>query len=402
MNRLLLAGIGTTGLLLFYACGSKPPGPPPPPTSMPPSLPSPSSMPSPPSLPSPPSAPNPGDQPSTPSGPDLSMPKPGSPVGDKGEQQRQAGRDLQEAGAKVAEAAKQLGDSEQDPLVPDSDSTNVSDDMVFADQDTATGQQSADQANDPLDEEIMQAQKALEQAGIAIQTAGVTLETATTDDELAAAEADLATARVAVIVAGQDLADLKDILPDGEADIDQVIAETEDALNDANVAIVVATQTILPGLPELAGTPSDEQGDGIEHRKKGGRTGELDEELEESLVIFDETILDARRVLTDTAPPRSSTTTSSGRVVIPGVEEIEEDMPREESGPDLVQTGVTPSDSEQPENINIATASIPDDIPDPQGDDIVAKQLREIAIAEPDPQLKEKLWEEYRRYKAGI
>ena len=46
--------------------------------------------------------------------------------------------------------------------------------------------------------------------------------------------------------------------------------------------------------------------------------------------------------------------------------------------------------------------AIPEDIPDPQGDDIVAQQLREAAIAETDPALKEKLWEEYKRYKAGL
>ena len=34
-------------------------------------------------------------------------------------------------------------------------------------------------------------------------------------------------------------------------------------------------------------------------------------------------------------------------------------------------------------------------------DDIVARQLREAAEKETDPELKEKLWEEYRKYKAG-
>ena len=34
-------------------------------------------------------------------------------------------------------------------------------------------------------------------------------------------------------------------------------------------------------------------------------------------------------------------------------------------------------------------------------DDIVARQLREAAEAETDPALKEKLWEEYRKYKQG-
>ena len=68
----------------------------------------------------------------------------------------------------------------------------------------------------------------------------------------------------------------------------------------------------------------------------------------------------------------------------------------------MVQTGVSPTESEMPDDITIATVTMPEDIPDPQGDDIVAKQLREAAIAEADPELKDKLWEEYRRYKAGI
>ena len=34
-------------------------------------------------------------------------------------------------------------------------------------------------------------------------------------------------------------------------------------------------------------------------------------------------------------------------------------------------------------------------------DDVVARQIREAAMDESDPVLKEKLWEEYRRYKAG-
>lgn len=43
--------------------------------------------------------------------------------------------------------------------------------------------------------------------------------------------------------------------------------------------------------------------------------------------------------------------------------------------------------------------AIPPDIPDGRDDDIVARQLREAAMKEQDPALKEKLWEEYRKYK---
>ena len=40
----------------------------------------------------------------------------------------------------------------------------------------------------------------------------------------------------------------------------------------------------------------------------------------------------------------------------------------------------------------------PEDIPDLVSEDIVAKQLREAALSEEDPALRERLWEEYRLY----
>ena len=43
-------------------------------------------------------------------------------------------------------------------------------------------------------------------------------------------------------------------------------------------------------------------------------------------------------------------------------------------------------------------ARTPEDIPDLVSEDIVAKQLREAALAEEDPALRERLWEEYRNY----
>lgn len=46
-----------------------------------------------------------------------------------------------------------------------------------------------------------------------------------------------------------------------------------------------------------------------------------------------------------------------------------------------------------------ASDSIPPDIPDGSDDDVVARQIREAAMAEKDPELREKLWEEYRKYK---
>lgn len=45
---------------------------------------------------------------------------------------------------------------------------------------------------------------------------------------------------------------------------------------------------------------------------------------------------------------------------------------------------------------------IPDDVGNGQDDDIIAKQLREAAMKEKDPELRAKLWEEYRKYKKDL
>lgn len=56
----------------------------------------------------------------------------------------------------------------------------------------------------------------------------------------------------------------------------------------------------------------------------------------------------------------------------------------------------------QPGEYRQATGPIPNDVPDARDDDIVARQLREAATRESDPVLREKLWQEYRKYKSGI
>jgi len=44
---------------------------------------------------------------------------------------------------------------------------------------------------------------------------------------------------------------------------------------------------------------------------------------------------------------------------------------------------------------------VPADVGDGHDDDVVARQLREAALSEEDPAIREKLWDEYRRYKRG-
>jgi hypothetical protein len=46
-----------------------------------------------------------------------------------------------------------------------------------------------------------------------------------------------------------------------------------------------------------------------------------------------------------------------------------------------------------------AVYEAPKDIPAGNDDDIVARQLREAAMREADPEVREALWNEYRKYK---
>ncbi len=323
---------------------------------------------------------------------------------------------------------------EPDPLMPESDEVTASDSEIFADSDaeaadsqstevastgepSAGGEPSADgepsaggepsTSGDPAEEqsaptmagggtlsdEIRAAQEALIEAGIELQTAGDTLQTATSDAELAAAEAALGRARIAVIVAGEAVISARENGSYG--DENDLWDDAEGALNDANTAIVIATNTLLSSRIEL---PDIQPGG-----QAGGKMGELDKELEESLIIFEGEILAARRAVIDGTPPPKSNESipgGTGSVSIPGSGEDEPMEPGDMSSSET-QQGRLLGDKE----VTLAGSpplALPEDIPDPQGDDIVAQQLREAAIAESDPDLQAKLWEEYKRYRAGL
>ena len=78
-------------------------------------------------------------------------------------------------------------------------------------------------------------------------------------------------------------------------------------------------------------------------------------------------------------------------------ESRQEDRQGDESaaGNDQSSTGAPGSSSRG------SRSNVPDDIPDGSDDDVIARQLREAAEKETDPELQKKLWEEYRRYKSG-
>jgi len=234
-----------------------------------------------------------------------------------------------------------------------------------------------------------------------MQTAGTTLENATTEGELSAAEEALANARIAIIVAGVDILSARE---EGLADLatQGIFDEAEDALNAANVAIVIATDTILssqieiPDMPLMGGGQGEGEGEGM---------SELDKELSESLVIFEGELMEARQAVINSTPPPTANESVPGEITMGGTS-MGEDNPEEDgsmkSSSEERQQGRMPQGDKPAKVASTQTENTPEDIPSAQGDDIVAQQLREAASVETDPDLQAKLWEEYKRYKAGL
>jgi hypothetical protein len=74
--------------------------------------------------------------------------------------------------------------------------------------------------------------------------------------------------------------------------------------------------------------------------------------------------------------------------------------PDEASG-EKVPRGEGAPETSEGETGEVSNGRVPPDVGDGKDDDIVARQLREAAMKEEDPELREKLWDEYRAYKFG-
>ena len=119
--------------------------------------------------------------------------------------------------------------------------------------------------------------------------------------------------------------------------------------------------------------------------------------LQSTLDDFDREIMNERQVLAASEAPASESQLN--------VQETEQESSR---GPGAEQENRSVEGGSggfqvnaQPIPVRRAGTPIPDDIPDARDDDIIARQLREAAMQEEDPVLKEKLWDEYKRYKRG-
>ena len=158
----------------------------------------------------------------------------------------------------------------------------------------------------------------------------------------------------------------------------------------------------IPPMPSERGAPPGDNADGTP-QEGGGHDGELDEALED----FDGEILAEREVIRDRSnegagAEGSSIPMPSGSEGGSGGDVADGSPPGAEEGSDTPggPMGVPRARSAPPAPV-AGAGQIPDDIPDAMDDDIIARQLREAAMQETDPELKEKLWDEYRRYKGA-
>ena len=122
----------------------------------------------------------------------------------------------------------------------------------------------------------------------------------------------------------------------------------------------------------------------------------LDRQLEESTRDFDGIIYDEEQRQREAARERAAQTAGSA------IDPTESEEPNfgggmASAGSGSVGGGIGGRSGAPP--TDGAKYPPPPDIPNGNDDDVVARQLREAAMREPDPAIREKLWTEYRKYK---
>jgi hypothetical protein len=167
-----------------------------------------------------------------------------------------------------------------------------------------------------------------------------------------------------------------------------------------------------PPAGEGSGGPSEDAGEDAMPPAGGARTTEerreeLDRELDESLSELDRALLREKETLAEQRPEGAS---GSREGVAGGTDGGGEGAEESAAGTDAAAGSSSAADG----NVGGASAPggkpsgdaehdprVPADVRDGSGDDVVARQLREAAMSEDDPELREKLWDEYRRYESG-
>ena len=172
---------------------------------------------------------------------------------------------------------------------------------------------------------------------------------------------------------------------------------TEDGWETSNQIPGVGDSQIPP-MPSERDLPAGRAGDGLPPEAAEGSVAAAEGELDQALEDFDGEILAERAVI------QARSNEGAGTIPVPinlpsGPSADEETAP--DGSPVLGPRGIPSERSAPPAPVAGAGRQLPEDLPDAKDDDIIARQLREAAMSEPDPVLREKLWDEYRRYKGA-
>ncbi len=215
---------------------------------------------------------------------------------------------------------------------------------------------------------------------------------------------------------GADLPSMVDTLPtfdedygsegDGEADASGSAAGAETGGNgdqDGSGQIAEGSGTSgNSGAPTGTGTRAD---GGMQSSSEGRgpmtaaeQVAILDRQLEESTRDFDGIIYDEEQRQREAARERAAQTAQASTGAAPAAES-EPDFGGgvASAGSGSVGGGIGGRSGAPP--ADGAKYPPPADIPNGNDDDVVARQLREAAMREPDPAVRDKLWSEYRKYK---
>jgi hypothetical protein len=145
------------------------------------------------------------------------------------------------------------------------------------------------------------------------------------------------------------------------------------------------------------GQANSGNGDGVAQAAGNGamtaeeRAEVLDEQLRRGYEAFDGFILSER----ERAQAESNAAGSSSAAGGGGSSSSQPQTMPESGASAVLASSLPPGVSNSPP---AETFPAPEDIPSGRDDDVVARQLREAAMSEPDLQLREALWQEYRNY----
>jgi len=144
---------------------------------------------------------------------------------------------------------------------------------------------------------------------------------------------------------------------------------------------------------------------------EGGGQGSAEDEFERSLGDFDDSLLEEQQKVAEVSRDTDAFESGGGQGGGGGVVGLGEQAGEAGEGTGgtvgVVNNsagGAGGSIRQEPGSVDRLTKEqigerTPEDVPSGVDDDIVAKQLREAALAEEDPELRERLWDEYRAYK---